>query len=132
VAANALPEGYSGPSPPPAPPPAPAGPLGDNLVESPNISATTSDKNNSNSSTLPSSLNEKSTKSLVIALLAVNGVFVLGTLTALFFYVSRKRSREPQGIHDSSGSEFAPLHVEKAEYYSPYHHPSSPGTPEKS
>lgn len=135
VAANALPSGYSGP-PPPAPPPAAptATSPGDKPTENFNNNSThpgTADEN-INHGKLPTSLNDKRLKSLVIALLIVNGIFILGTLAALFYYLSRKRDEVQERIRDSMGSEFAPLHIGKTEFYDPYSRTPSPGVPEKS
>jgi oxalate decarboxylase/phosphoglucose isomerase-like protein (cupin superfamily) len=120
VAGNALPNGYTGPSAPPPPPPAPSGnrtsgSLGGN-VETPDPRFNGQPTGNDQ-------------KTYLIALLAINGAFVVGTLGALIFYLVKKRGPKRERIRESMMPQFAPLRDEKeTEYYDPYHRTPSPAT----
>jgi hypothetical protein len=71
-------------------------------------------------------------KTYLIALLAINGAFVVGTLAALVFYFVKRRGNGRERIRDSMMPQFAPLRGEKeSEYYDPYHRAPSPGEPKR-
>jgi hypothetical protein len=128
---NALPDGFSGPPPPAPPHPMPSKASGSLSGKNFTINAAAaSGDNNQNANT--SSSNDKDLRPFLIALLTINGVFVLGTLTALFMYVARKRGGRPERMTDPMAPQFAPLRDEKdTEYYDPYNRSPSPITPEK-
>jgi hypothetical protein len=132
---NALPSGFSGPPPesPPPPPPVPSAsmPAG-SLSSGKNFSANAAaDTSNSNLNANTPSSNED-LRPYLIALLTINGVFVVGTLTALFMYVARKRGGRQERMMDPMAPQFAPLRDEKdTEYYDPYHRSPSPTIAEK-
>jgi len=129
ISANALPSGFSGPPPeaPPPPPPVPSASMPPGALK--NAAADTS---NGNLNANMSSSNDQDLRPFLIALLTINGVFVVGTLTALFMYVARKRGGRNGRMTDPMAPQFAPLHDEKdTEYYDPYHRSPSPTTSEK-
>jgi hypothetical protein len=77
-------------------------------------------------SVMPSSiLNDNNIRPFFIALLTINAVFVVGTLTALFIYVARRRGG--RGSHkrgDHSRLLQLPATEKEHEYYDPYPGPA--------
>jgi hypothetical protein len=75
---------------------------------------------------IPQSLaNDKDLRPFLIALLVINGLFVVGTLTALFLYVARKRGGRHAKRTDHSRLLQGTGGAEKEhEYYDPYTGPA--------
>jgi oxalate decarboxylase/phosphoglucose isomerase-like protein (cupin superfamily) len=132
IASNPLPAGFSGPPPPPPPPPTPSKAAGAVNQMPGNNGTAKGAAASGNDGATSSPLNDKNVKPFLIALLTINGVFVVGTLTALFLYVARRRGSKPGRMNDSMVPQFAPLRDEKdTEYYDPYDRSLSPVSPEK-
>ena len=133
-AGNQLPPGFSGPPPPssapPPPPMATSTGVSGSLDNAPNVGAIET------GNSAPGSIwGDENAKRFMIALLTINGAFVMGALTVLFLYVLRRRGAggAPRVRQEISVAQFAPLHDEKPDYYDPYdpHRSPSPLTPAK-
>ena len=92
------------------------GPPQSNIMEGSSLSA---------SSVMPpqSILNDKNIRPFMIALLTINAVFVVGTLTAVFIYIARKRGYTGRKLPDHRPLHFPTTekdHDREHEYYDPY------------
>jgi hypothetical protein len=128
---NALPSGFSGPPPPPPVSTTPSAALASALQHNPTGAAAIVTGSAIATDNMPQSIwSDKNVKAVLIALLAINGLFVVGLLIALFLFMARKRAATRGRTRDGSIPHFAPLADEKLEYYDPYHRTPSPVTPE--
>jgi hypothetical protein len=126
---NPLPSGFSGPPPPPPVPTSTSGALATNPPV--HSAAATGNFLNNDNNLVPSVWSDKNVKTILIVLLVVNGLFVVGTLAALFFYIARIRTNNRSSpVREYSDAQFVPLDKEK-DYYDPYQLPPSP-TPQES
>jgi hypothetical protein len=128
---NSLPPGFSGPptSTPSPPPPMPTSNSSGSIKDGTPQSNIADVSNLSASSVMPpqSIMNDKNIRPFMIALLTINAVFVVGTLTALFIYIARKR-----GSSGRRQPDHRPLHLpttdkdhdREHEYYDPYTGPT--------
>jgi oxalate decarboxylase/phosphoglucose isomerase-like protein (cupin superfamily) len=129
VSGNALPSGFSGPPPPPPPANSTNGTAaprpGNDLAGS--FGAVSQDYDPRYNGVVQ---NSNDFKGFLIALLIINGVFVIGILSAVAFYFIRKRGNRNERSRDPMAPQFAPLRDDKdAEYYDPYHRTPSPMAP---
>jgi len=136
---NALPSGFSGPpvpsstAAPPSQSSSPSGNFGTGNPGDHSAIGLLGANNNGGDNTPMSSdfwADKETVKSIGIALIVINGVFVIGILTAVFIYLARKRgTRNTRGLHVP----LPPPHhdegfsADKQGYYDPYTPPRVSG-----